>query len=906
MNKGYAAFCDADRWFYDAPYRRAGESYRAALAPVPPGWRSHRSGDWLAFRPVDAELPSQGWKIHVSATLGNAESLLETVYAYCTARHIAFKFVPSPYLLHLRNAKYADRAASGKFITVYPADEEQCRRIAQDLDAALDGAAGPYILSDLRWGAGPVHLRYGSFTLRHCYDEHGELVPAIETPDGRLVPDVRGPAFQPPEWLELPGFLEPHLAARSATTLTGIPFTVERALHFSNGGGVYVGKDTRTGESVVLKEARPHAGLAADGADAVTRLHREQAALERLSGLDCVPAVRGTFTLGDHHFLVLEHLAGHPLNTYFARRHPLIEADPGAAELAAYTEWALAIHRRVTEAVDAVHARGVVFNDLHLFNIMVAEDENGEPAVSLLDFEAAAHIDEGLRQTVANPAFVAPAERRGFSVDRYALACLRLALFLPLTSLLVLDRAKAAHLADVIAEQFPVPRQFLDEAVEEILAGAPQAEPHGAPQPEPQAAPHGAPHAAPAGRLPAPRGPHPTEPPRPYLPVEPGQWPAARTSMAAAVRASATPGREDRLVPGDIAQFAAAGGGIGFGNGIAGVLHALAETGAEPWPEAEEWLLDRTAKTASGTPLGFYDGLAGTAWTLHRLGHPGRALDLVGQLLRQPWQSAGPDLHGGLAGIGLALDALAAATGEGDLHTAALRCAELIARPEHRPARAGLLYGNSGPALLLIRLYERTGDKELLLQASQALHRDLDRCVTSAFGTLQVNEGWRTMPYLGEGSVGIGMVLDDWLEHGPDERFEQARPEIVRAAQATFYAQPGLMRGAAGMILHLARTTTPGPGTDRAAIARQIEALARHAVPYQGHLAFPGEQMMRLSMDLSTGTAGALLALGSAAPGGRAHLPFLPPLRARAAAPEPAPSGAVTHRTTRPKKRNLT
>ncbi|MBT2459662.1 class III lanthionine synthetase LanKC [Streptomyces sp. ISL-86] len=881
MNKGYAAFCDADRWFYDAPYRRAEESYPAALAPVPSGWRSHRSGDWLALRPVAAVLPAQGWKIHISATLDNAESLLTTVCEYCTTRSIAFKFIPSRYLLHLRNAKYADRAASGKFITVYPADEEQCRRIAEDLDASLAGAAGPYILSDLRWGGGPVHLRYGSFTLRHCYDERGELVPAIEAPDGRLVPDPRGPVFQPPEWVEPPAFLKPHLDARSAVTLTGIPFTVERALHFSNGGGVYLGKDSRTGEPVVLKEARPYAGLAADGADAVTRLHREQAALERLAGLDCVPAVRGTFTVGDHHFLVLEHLAGKPLNTYFARRHPLIEADPDPAELASYTAWALAIHQRVTEAVDAVHARGVVFNDLHLFNIMVAEDETGEPAVALLDFEAAAHVDEGLRQTVANPAFVAPAERRGFSVDRYALACLRLALFLPLTSLLVLDRAKATHLAAIAAEQFPVPRRFLDEAVEEILSGAPQPE-----------------QGSPGGRLPAPRG--------PYLPVEPRDWPAARTSMTAALRAAATPDREDRLVPGDIAQFATAGGGVGFGYGIAGVLHALAETDAGPWHEAEEWLLDRTGEPASGTPLGFYDGLAGTAWTLHRLGHPGRALALAEQLLRQPWESAGPDLHSGLAGIGLALDALGTASGESALHTAALRCAELIARPAQRPTRAGLLYGNSGPALLFLRLYERTGDKELLIQAGHALHRDLDRCVTSAYGTLQVNEGWRTMPYLGEGSVGIGMVLDDWLEHGPDERFEQARREIVRAAQATFYAQPGLLRGAAGMILYLARTTTPGPGTGPGAIARQIDALARHAVPYQGHLAFPGEQMMRLSMDLATGTAGALLALGSAAPGGRAHLPFLPPLRGGAAAPKPVPPGAVTHRTTQEKKRNLT
>ncbi|MFG2988216.1 class III lanthionine synthetase LanKC [Streptomyces sp. NPDC048257] len=882
MNKGYAAFCDADRWFYDAPYRRAEQNYPAALAPVPAGWQTHRSGDWLALRPVDAHLPSQGWKIHVSACLDNAESVLERVHRYCVERRIAFKFVPSRYLLHLRNAKYADRAASGKFLTVYPADEEQCRRIAEQLDALLAGEPGPYILSDLRWNDGPVHLRYGSFTLRHCYDERGELVPAIEAPDGELVPDPRGPVFQPPEWVELPAFLAPHLARRAAVTLEGLPYTVERALHFSNGGGVYAGRDVRSGEAVVLKEARPFAGLAADGADAVTRLHRERRALEQLAGLDCVPAVHGTFTVGDHHFLVMQHLEGKPLNTYFARRHPLIEADPDPAELAQYTRWALEVHRRVTEAVEAVHARGIVFNDLHLFNIMVAEDEaTGGMSVALLDFEAAAHVDEGLRQTVANPAFVAPADRRGFAVDRYALACLRLTLFLPLTSLLVLDRAKAAHLADIAAEQFPVPREFLDEAVREILSGTTVV---------------------------------PERPRHPYLPVEPGDWGAARDSMTAALRASATFDREDRLFPGDTAQFATAGGGIGFGYGAAGVLYALAETGADPWPEAEEWLLARTKEPASGMPLGFYDGLAGLAWTLERLGHRDRALALAEQLLEQPWQSAGPDLHSGLAGIGLALDSLGSATGEGALHAAALRCADLLCETgpgggtasATGPKRAGLLHGHSGPALLHLRLHERTGDPESLLRAGRALHRDLDRCVTSAFGTLQVDEGWRTMPYLGGGSVGIGMVLDDWLEHARDDRFERARPEIVRAAQATFYAQPGLFRGAAGMILHLARTTTPGPGSAPGDIARQVEALARHAVPYRGFLAFPGEQMMRLSMDLSTGTAGALLALGSAAPGGRAHLPFLPPPRSAAAAPEPVPLvGAVTHRNTTVKRNRI-
>ncbi|MEU8892693.1 class III lanthionine synthetase LanKC [Streptomyces sp. NPDC048442] len=872
MNKGYAVFCDADRHFYDAPHRMSAEAqggrgalYTAATLPVPEGWQRHRSGDWLALRPVESRLPYQGWKIHVSATLDNAESVLEQVMAYCVPRSIAFKFVPSRYLLHNRNAKYADRAASGKFITVYPADDEECRTVAADLDAALAGSQGPYVLSDLRWGAGPVYLRYGSFTLRNCYDENGELQPALENAEGVLVPDVRGPAFRIPEWIEAPEWLRPHLDARAAATVADLPYVIEQALHFSNGGGVYVGKDRRTGAKVVLKEARPHAGLAADGADAVARLKREQDALERLSGLGCTPEVLDSFVLGDHHFLVLEFVEGKPLNSFFARRHPLIEADPGPERLAEYTAWALRIHALVTEAVAAVHSRGVVFNDLHLFNIMVSEDES---SVVLLDFEAAAPAVENRRQTVANPAFVAPADRRGFDVDRYALACLRLSLFIPLTSLLVLDRAKSAHLATIAARQFPVAESFLREAVEEILRD-------------------------PSAERPVP-GSYAKAGAEPYLPVAPGDWPDSRDSLAGAILASATPGREDRCFPGDIAQFATAGGGQSFGYGTAGVLYALAESGAGRSAAGEEWLLARTKEPESGTPLGFYDGLAGVAWTLDRLGHRARALELAELALAQPWEVLSPDLHSGLAGLGLALDALGTATGERALHDAALRCADLIARPHDgtpggKAQRAGLLYGASGRALLFLRLYERTDDAALLDLAADALRRDLGRCVRSASGTLQVDEGWRTMPYLGAGSVGIGMVLDDLLAHRPDPGgrdgdFERARRDIVAAAQATFYAQPGLFRGAAGMVLHLSRTTTGGPGTRPADVRRQIDALAWHAVPHQGRLAFPGEQMMRLSMDLATGTAGCLLALAAASglptvEDRPAQLPFLPPLR---------------------------
>ncbi|MFD6415779.1 class III lanthionine synthetase LanKC [Streptomyces sp. NPDC060194] len=920
MNPEYALYCDADPYFYDAPRRvpsadgARGALFAAARRPAPEGWERVRRGDWVACTPRGARLPAQGWKIHVSAATDNAAAVLERVADYCLGHGVPFKFVPSPYLLLTRNTKYADRAGSGKFVTVYPADDAACGTVAADLDRLLAGEHGPYVLSDLRWGDGPVYVRYGAFAQRFCHAADGALVPAVESAEGTLVPDLRGPSFRVPDWVEPPAFLAPHLAARAGQSTEDLPYTVERALHFSNGGGVYEGRDKRTGERVVLKEARPYAGLAADGADAVARLAREQHALERLSGLACVPRFRDSFTVGDHRFLVMEHIEGTTLNTVFARRFPLSAHEPDAALLAEHAAWALRTHDLVARAVAQVHARGMVFSDLHMSNVMVAPD--GE-SVTLLDFEAATTAASESRQVVANPAFVAPADRRGTAIDRYALACLRLALFVPLTTLLPLDREKARHLADLAAERYPVDRALFDAAVAEIGRGAGpagEASTVGSPVPAPRrvtarAASGAAPGEA-AGRDGG------------YLPTRPGDWPAARDSMVRALHASATPDRDDRFFPGDIAQFASPCGGQSFGYGAAGVLYALAGAGSRR-QDAEEWLLTRSAAPASGTPSGFYDGLAGIAWTLDRLGHRDDALRLAHLVAEQPLEGLGTGLHSGLAGVGLALDDLAASTGDTSLHRTALRCAELAARPlaaaAGRRERAGLLHGASGTALLFVRLYERLGDPGLLDVAAVALRRDLARCVTDPRGALLVDEGRRTMPYLGGGSTGIGAVLDDYLAHRADDAFEEARSAILGAALSSFYIQPGLFRGVAGLVLHLARTTAlRDERVRRDALRRQVALLGWHAVPWRGELAFPGEQLSRLSMDLSTGTAGCLLALGglaertdpTAAPtapttappdtatdGVPRHLPFLPPPKRP---PEPVPSQGPRTSTTAP------
>lgn len=124
------------------------------------------------------------------------------------------------------------------------------------------------------------------------------------------------------------------------------------------------------------------------------------------------------------------------------------------------------MHSRVEAAVERAHERGIVIGDLHPYNILVRPDGR----VALIDLEIASDVAEGKRPTLGDPAFTSPKSCTGFDIDRYALACLRLLMFLPLTERIALDPAKLEQFATSIADTFPVPRQFLQAAVDVISA----------------------------------------------------------------------------------------------------------------------------------------------------------------------------------------------------------------------------------------------------------------------------------------------------------------------------------------------------------------------------------------------------------------------------------------------------
>jgi serine/threonine protein kinase len=837
MHESYEFYCLADRHFYETPANRGARHPDFAITrrSLPDGWQHVPGEQWMHYAPAALQLPEQGWKVHVSARLQDVERTLEAVWEYCVPRGIAFKFLRNEAVLVMTNSKAAPRGSSGKLVTIYPADDAQLELVLKELDEVLHGVEGPYILSDLRYADGPLFVRYGAFVSRYCLSPTGERVLAVADAHGTLVPDHRGPTFVLPPWVQLPDFLQPHLEARNAVTTNELAYTIDGVIQFSNSGGVYVGHHNETGDRVVLKEGRPYAGLDMAGRDAVARIAHERDILEQLDGLDAVPKTHDYLQLGDHHFLVQEHIDSVSLQRELVRRYPLTHPDATTAEKAEYAEWATAMIAKVGEAVGQLHERGIVFCDLHPDNLLL--DVNGK--LTLIDFEVATRAEDQARSTLAHPGYAAPQDRQGIDVDRYALACIALGVYAPqATILLNLQPGKAFQLADMIADTFPVPRAALDEAVRAI-AGSNQSN-----ELEDLALPGKA------------------------------DWTDVRAALTKSIVASATPERTDRLFPGDIAQFRD-GGGIDLATGAAGVLYTLARTGAGRFPEYDDWLRKRAFDTAAGP--GLYDGLHGVAHVLDELGHRQDALDLVERTLADDWTTRELGLHSGLAGIGLNL--LHFDT-EPALRAQAVRVLDLVADrlggPDDVPdvsggqyARSGLMYGSSGPALLFLQAFEQLGDTGLLDLAEIALRQDLKRTVLTEDGMRQVNQGWRTLPYLEEGSAGIALVLERYLRHRPSDELTGVLDELKRVTHCSYYVQPGLFMGRAGVLL------------TAAALGDQLDdlvyGLGWHAMPYAGGLAYPGNQLLRLSMDLATGSAGVLLALGAALHDAPVALPFLGP-----------------------------
>ncbi|MBE3012134.1 class IV lanthionine synthetase LanL [Microbispora sp. NEAU-D428] len=871
----------------------------AGSAPAGPfivaDWEIRPGKPWTRVVPSGAPVRAQGWKLHVSATPLSAPLVLTRVVEVLARHRCPFKFAGDLNELAELLSRGTDRGSVGKFITVYPPDDETAVVVAEQLHSATYGLPGPPILSDRAYRPGSlVHYRYGVFSARSELGNDGDYVSRLVAPDGSRAIDRRNAWYSPPAWATSPfeSRLAPPEQDGPAPVLLGDRFVVRRALRHGARGGVFLAEDRAGGGTVVVKQARPHLCASIDGRDARDLLRHEADMLDLFAPLGVTARKVALFEQDDNLFLAQELVPGAPLSRW-------VGEERAAAGDRGWYDTVLRVARRLVAVVTTVHDQGYVLRDLTTTNVMITP----ELECTLVDLEMAT-IPGTVVQRAFTPGFAAPeqwasaghAPAPGFAADQYALGAILYFLSTGSTPTLLPDEpagtrswdSRIATMASVAAgnplaealtplmlalmAEEPERRWDLrraDEFLAELAAG-----------PKPPTAGTGTTGAYHLGtpeqdrllrdgvayitRTMSPGG----------LGARGGLWP-----VTAGYGRNADPCAVQYGSAGVLTLLASV---LRAGAGEAIPLDARADV-AESLRQAASWTRDRLAGEHRPSP-GLYFGRAGIAWSLYEAG---RALHDDGlraagteMALDMPVSWPNPDVCHGLAGTGLAVLHFWRATGDARFAGRAADCADALLKVAVRPASGkvlwpvpedfdsalagavhyGFAHGVAGIATFLLAAgaaLERQDCVETAVAAGETLlaaaeHRD------GAAWWPESPDGGRTLSHWCSGSSGIGTFLVRLHAATGDPRFRAAAESAAAAVYASRLSSgTAACHGLAGdgqFLLDLADLLREPVYRERAAELAAV--LWSRATERDGLLVVPDESGMNVSVGWSTGLAG--------------------------------------------------
>ncbi|MDF2013893.1 class III lanthionine synthetase LanKC [Priestia megaterium] len=832
MDMRYLRYVTPGEKYYQPPQKKADES-ALKVSTVPNSWRKKADDHWTYYFPSNIILPIQGWKIHVTTNSDEAQRTLELVSNFLFSESIPFKHVSNLWELVLKNSKYGDRGSSGKFITVYPKDEEQFIFLLNQLHRILkDIPQGPYILSDKRWLDGNVYFRYGAFGEMYVH-EGAAKIPAIRTPNGEYIPDSRGAYYVVPDFIQEPKVIREMTEAQEKIQAERSQldnYDIESALHFSNGGGVYLANHKGTNKQFVLKEGRPGSGLDGQNRDAVARLKQEALILKRLNGLDCVAKYKEIFQAWEHTFLVEEYLPGTTLNTWLAAYFPFSDEQDSAS----YCKTVINILKQLKQAVKDIHSRGIGMGDLQPSNIIISESED----VKIIDFESASDLTDAKHSGLMTPGFTGSAKSTREQADWFALLRIARHAFLPI--------GPVQDLAECILNQHDkwIARQFGQEAIDVINEIQDECKRR-------NVKPMDSVLSAPSNYL------------------EKSDLPTIILKIRDGIVHDLS--EKKRLLPGDIRQFETSNGLLNILTGGFGVIMALSRTGDLP-DKAKEWAREFGQKEyIEQLDDGLFSGKAGIAGVLYEIGMKTEAKDIYDSI-QSHLVSEDISLSTGLAGIGLAF--LSASTLPDfeylfDKSLAiAYRLEDLLARDiKIRPSDfdaipIGLIDGWSGVSLFFSALYNVTSDKQWLTLSTLAINKDMEQCVLEESGLYQVKDASRFVPYLAGGSAGIGLAMIELRNLLHEKKWERELSGIGLLTKSKCFYSSGLFRGLTGLIVTANAIDIEFnlQGKENH-IDKSLETLNLYLLEDEGRFYVPGDYSYRISGDIFSGSAGMLLAL---------------------------------------------
>lgn len=849
-----------------------------ARSALPLSWSIYPNGVWTYASPPHERSLRQGWKIHVSAMPENCEQILEKCTEICVRHEVPFKFLTDSFVFSTVISKGGAREESGKFITIYPLDIHHFRSIADDLCQALAEFKGPYVLSDMRYKESQVvYYRYGAFMGYQKLSIFGNTEIFLQDPNGTLVQDGRSPFFNPPSWMPDPfdsdEFKEDEIetTADSVIYLKDGKYRIETPIHFSLSGGVYRAVDMDTCRTVIIKEARPYTSIAADGMDAVRRLEKEYRLLKKLSRTQIAPEPLDLFKDWEHLFLVQEFIEGEDLYTLTARSEWETERQT-TKDKRKFTEGLYTIWAELANAFKIAHEHNIVINDVSPGNVIISHEEE---KLRLIDLEGAWEIGVDTPDARFGTTGYRPRGGvHGALDDIYGLGRIVCSMLFP-GNMLLNVKPTAKHIFLDLAERDGILSGEMKTLLLECLESEENARPS-------------------AGEI--------------FNRLEKISLEAKETRQPLTdihnvmntdsieitqkllkdtvdgilryIKSNMSLDRTDRLFPADPAVFST--NPLSVAHGAAGVAYTLKSLEGEVPEQVMTWMLAQDISPEKYTP-GLYLGISGIAWVYWKLGLENFALQLMEAAAEHPLLWELPDIYYGVAGFGLAClffyketqDAYwleqAAKVGDWliDTKTVADEC-------YYWPDMEGNVWcgyarGQSGIALFFLYLFLTSGESRFQAAGRNALAYDLSHVKADEHGLQITRATPDSVPsvhqnvashYWADGSAGVCTSLVRYWFVFKDNTYKEILDGLLPDTYRDQTPFPTLFTGLAGLANLQLDVFDFTNDTQYVKQAHQItEGIFRFQLQKPNGVAFPGEQLLRISTDFGSGAAGIALFL---------------------------------------------
>lgn len=815
---------------YYGEIRVTGEAYELNEVPDTYAVISESDSVWKHYQVKGLTLPEQGWKIHVTATLDDSQRVLEKVARLCIDRKIVFKHLKDRSIFLEMNSKNANRASSGKFITIYPINNEIFVDLLELISSTIqEFEKGPYILNDKRWKNSNVFYRYGAFT--NIVNEHGEH--CIRDEEGNLIKDQRTPYYQVPNFVkDFDDYLNT-LNNDFDTKGTGNleRYEIKTALSYSNAGGVYLATRKKDNMKVIIKEARPNAGLDGAAKDALARHKIECDALKKLEDIPGVVKLIEHFQEWEHYFLVEEFVEGQDLRQWMSQNFPFLKDNDSLSD---HAENVKKILLQLFSLIDSIHKNGVAMGDLQPANVMVTEDLT----VKVIDFETAMPVNSEDKPSMATLGFVSREIKVSGARDWFGLKKIVMYLALPVLSSEDLDGYLQSNHLNWIKENYGDSfYSFIMDLQEKCNRRIKYFQE--------------------------------------YIPKQISLSSHLSDYNLSSIINKLIKGIEnhltndERFINGDIRQFEMSGGKFNFLTGGSGAAFTLTKNNSKT-AEVDKWIQSfLLAHLARIEDNGLLTGKTGILALLYEKGYKEIVLHELSDL-KNNINETNISLRSGLSGIGLFIISLYLETGNSDYLQFATELEELIElnRVKGDPLKVndwmavdiGVIDGLSGVSLFYSALYSATNHKKYLEKSELLIKEDLEKTKKDdRTGALQaLDHRNRLLPYLSGGSIGIAISI--WfLNHVSGQDLYREEMDAILKLSKTGCTISGSLFDGAGSFLLIPSMVKKGEERERI-LSEVLTLLHIFIIEKNGYYVYPGQFSYRLADDVYTGSSGIILA----------------------------------------------